>query len=791
MKPIRQIAILGAGVMGAQIAAHFANAHYPVRLYDLTTDKEGHSRNHIAESAIKKLSKMKPAPLAENGAEALITACNYDDDIKALQECDLVIEAIAEKMAYKRDLYQRIAPHIGEHTILASNTSGLSIQDLADELPSSLHSRFLGIHFFNPPRYMSLVELIPVSETSAEILDQLETFLTTRLGKTIVRAKNTPNFIANRIGVFAMLAAVHHAERLDIPVNVVDELTGKPLGRPKSATYRTADVVGLDTFAHVVQTKAERLKDDPWYPHYKVPPIAAQLIEKGALGQKTGAGFYKKEGKKILQIDVNTGQYIEPNSKAEESILAMLREKDPATRLKALHDSEHPQAQFLWATLRDTYHYAAYNLADIAHSARDIDIAMRTGFGWQEGPFESWQKAGWQTVAQWIAQDIAAGKTLSNAALPAWVTDGREGVHFSDGSYSPEANQNIPRSTLAVYQKQLSPLRLFGEENPLVGNTVEETETLRLFTHPKAPKILIVSFKTKMHTCSHQLLKDLMAAITRAESNYEGLVIWQPQAPFSAGADLASVAKEVSSGDYQKAEAFVEDFQKTSMRIRFSSIPVVTAVEGLALGGGCEFILHSDASVAALESYIGLVEVGVGLLPGGGGTKEFARIAAEHAGQDNNLLNALKSYFTTIAMAKVSTSAYEAQALGYLKPTDGIVFNPAELLYAALSRAKALAAAGYRPPIDKPFKLAGRDGKATLQMQLVNLLEGRMISEYDYEIANHIATVITGGDIEPNTEATENWLIKLEREQFMELVKNSKTHARIQHMLTTGKPLRN
>lgn len=784
---LQNVAILGAGVMGAQIAAHFANAHIPVKLFDLA-GKDDQPKNIIAQTAIQKLTTLKPVPLADNALSALITPCNYDEHLETLKHCDLIIEAIAEKLEWKRDLYEKITPHLAAHTILASNTSGLSIDDLADAVPNALQSRFCGIHFFNPPRYMSLVELIPSKHSHPTILDDLETALTSTLGKNIIRAKNTPNFIANRVGVFAMLAAVIHAERLGIPINVVDELTGRALGRPKSATFRTADVVGLDTFAHVVKTKADRLQNDPWHAHYQIPKLGQTLINNGALGQKTGAGFYKKAGKKILQIDANSGQYTEATEHAAPEILAILKEP-PHTRLQKLHDSDHPHAQYLWSILRDTFHYAAYHLADIAHNARDLDLAIRFGFGWDDGPFETWQKSGWQQTAAWIAEDIANGKTLSNAALPAWVTDGRDGVHFPDGSYDPNTGKNQARSTLAVYHKQLSPPRVFGESTALLGDTVHETDTIRCYTHPIAPRILIISFKTKMHTCNHSLLKDLMAAIHRAETDYEAIVIWQTEGAFSAGADLASVAKEVQSGNTAQAAEFVRDFQRTSMTIRFSRVPVITAVNGLALGGGCEFILHSDHTVATLESYIGLVEVGVGLLPGGGGTKEFARRAAARSNGD--LINALKPLFTTITMAKVSTSAYDAQTLGYLRESDTIIFHPNELLYAALKQAEALAASSYRPPVDAPFKVAGRDGAATIQMQLFNMLEGNMISAYDYEIGCKIAHIITGGDVEPNSEVTQQWLLEIEWKKFMELVAHPKTHERIIHMLETGKPLRN
>lgn len=785
---IRRIAVLGAGVMGAQIAAHLANAHYPVYLFDLETKD---NPNHIVQEALQRLAKLKPAPLVDAQHAALIMPCNYGQDLAKLAECDLIIEAIAEKIDYKRELYQKIAPHIRPDALLASNTSGLSIDELAAAMPVHLRPHFCGVHFFNPPRYMELVELIACQDSEPEILDLLETFLTTALGKGVIRAKNTPNFIANRIGVFALLAAVIHAERFGIAINVVDELTGKALKRPKSATFRTADVVGLDTFAHVLQTKTNRLHNDPWHTHYQLPPIAAALIAKGALGQKSGAGFYKKEGKNILHFDLASGDYLAPTQQADAAVLAILKEKNAALRLQQLRSSTQPQAQFLWAVLRDTFHYAAYHLADIADNVRDVDLAMRWGFGWEEGIFETWQQADWQATAAAIAEDIAAGKTLANAPLPAWVQDGRTGVYRAEGAFSPASGSYEKPRNLPVYAKQLARPLAKGEQAAQIGDTVWETDTIRAFVHEQQSDILVVSFKTKMHTCSHELLKDLQDIILTAENAYRGLVIWQNGIPFSAGADLASVAEKVQGGDLAVAEDFVRDFQQTSMRIRFSSIPVVAAVQGMALGGGCEFLLHCDHVVAALESYIGLVEVGVGLLPGGGGCKEFARRAAEKAPNASLLVNHLQDYFSTIALAKVSSNAFEAKALGYLRDSDSIIFNPHELLYAALSQAKALADSGYRPPLDTPFPVAGADGIATLQLQIFNLREGQHISAYDAEIATRIATVLCGGDVAKGSLVNQAWLIELERSEFMQLVKNPHTHARITHMLTTGKPLRN
>jgi 3-hydroxyacyl-CoA dehydrogenase len=393
--PVKKVAILGAGVMGAQIAAHCINARVPVILYDLL-GKDGQPRNALAERAVDQLKKLNPAPLADTAQAALIEVANFDDHLDRLQQADLVIEAIAERMDWKHQLYAKIGAHIASHAIFATNTSGLSITALAAALPDALRSRFCGVHFFNPPRYMHLVELIPTTSTETGILDRLETFLTSTLGKGVVRALDTPNFIANRVGIFGMLATMYEAERFGLPYDLVDDLTGAKLGRAKSGTFRTADVVGLDTLSHVIRTMTETLPDDPFRSLYRQPPALAQLLADGKLGQKAGAGFYKKSGKDILRHDAAKNNYVASGAKADDLIARILKEKDACKRMKALHDSTHPQAQFLWAIFRDTFHYIAVHLESIADNARDVDFALRWGFGWKQGPFELWQAAGWQ-----------------------------------------------------------------------------------------------------------------------------------------------------------------------------------------------------------------------------------------------------------------------------------------------------------------------------------------------------------------------------------------------------------
>ncbi|HEY4579921.1 MAG TPA: 3-hydroxyacyl-CoA dehydrogenase family protein, partial [Candidatus Acidoferrales bacterium] len=459
---VRRAAVLGAGVMGAQIAAHLTNAGVDTVLFDLPA-KDG-DPNGVVQKAIANLARLSPAPLASKTLGERLVAANYETGLEQLRDCDLIIEAIAERMDWKQDLYRKIAPFVAAHAVLASNTSGLGINKLAEVLPEEMRHRFCGVHFFNPPRYMHLAELIPARTTDAAVLEGLETFLTTTLGKGVVIAKDTPNFIGNRIGVFSMLAAMHHTEHLGLGFDTVDALTGPAIGRPKSATYRTADVVGLDTMVHVIKTMADTLPEDPWHRYFQAPKWLAGLVEKGALGQKTGAGIYTKRGKDILVLDLKTQDYRASAGELDAEVAALLKERDPARKFAALRASAHPQAKFLWACFRDTFHYSAFHLESIADTARDVDLAIRWGYGWSMGPFETWQAAGWRQVADWIAEDIVSGEAMSNAPLPNWVFDGRDGVHDATGSYSPARNSRVQRSTNPVYARQRFPDALLGEK---------------------------------------------------------------------------------------------------------------------------------------------------------------------------------------------------------------------------------------------------------------------------------------------------------------------------------------
>ncbi len=788
---VRKVAVLGAGVMGAQIASHLVNVKVPVVLFDLAS-KEG-PKNGVVLKALDGLKKLKPSPIGAPEDIALIQAANYDEHLEQLKACDLVIEAIAERMDWKLDLYKKIAPHLASHAIVASNTSGLSISKLSEALPAEIKPRFCGIHFFNPPRYMALVELIPTPTTQPQILDQLETFVTTALGKSVVRAKDTPNFIANRVGIAGMLATMVEAEKFGLTFDVVDDLTGKKMGRASSGTFRTADVVGLDTMAHVVKTMQDNLQADPFYPHFATPKVLAGLIEKGALGQKTGAGFYKKVGKDILRLDAAKGDYVPAGGKAEPIVERMLK-KPAGERLKLLRESSNPQAQFIWSILRDGFHYAAVHLESIADSARDVDFAMRWGFGLRQGPFELWQEAGWKQVAQWIADDIASGKALSSAPLPAWVTDGRDGVHTPEGSWSPSQKRYVPRSKLPVYERQLFAESVLGSgaTEPLKSGTeLFKNEEIRVWTHDD--EVAIASITAKLHLISPAVIEGLSQALEIAESKFKALVIWSPDDVFSAGANLESLMPVFMKSGSKGIAPEVKKLQDFMLRLRYAQVPVVSAMRGIALGGGCELALYSARRVAHMETYVGLVEVGVGLVPAGGGLAAIARKAAEAAAAapGTDLLAFLREPFTAAAMAKVGTSAIESRALGYLQGDDVIVPHKDELLTVALAQAKAMAESGWRAPHKRPIPVAGRNAIATIKASLVGLRDGGFATAHDFHLASLIADVVCGGDVDAGSLVSEQYLMALERKHFCSLLDHPKTQERIMGMLQTGKPVRN
>jgi 3-hydroxyacyl-CoA dehydrogenase len=800
---VRKVAVLGAGVMGAQIAAHLVNMRVPVVLFDLAA-KEG-PKNGIVLKAVDGLKKLKPSPIGGAGDLALIQPANYDEHLDLLAGCDLVIEAIAERLDWKLALYTQVAPHLAPHAIVASNTSGLSITKLAAVLPEAIKPRFCGIHFFNPPRYMQLVELIPTPGTLPGILDQLETFATRTLGKGVVRAKDTPNFVANRVGIAGMLATFQEAQHFGLSYDVVDDLTGKKLGRASSGTFRTADVVGIDTLLHVVKTMQDNLgpdqANDPFYASFATPPAAAALVGAGALGQKTGAGFYKKVGKEIQRFDLGAnegkGGYVAAGGKADAIVDRILKKPAPE-RLKLLRESSNPQAQFLWAIQRDSFHYCAVHLAAIADSAREVDLAMRWGFGMKQGPFELWQQAGWQQVAEWVKADIDAGKALCQAPLPDWVFDGpvaaNSGVHTPDGSWSAAQGRYVPRSTLPVYARQHFPEALAGEgTQPAIaaGTEVYKNDEIRLWTLDG--EVLIASITSKMHLIGPGVIEGLLKAVELAEAQYEGLVIWSGDEPFSAGANLEAMLPTFMKLGAKGIAPEIKKLQDALLRVRYAAVPTIAAMRGLALGGGCEIAVHCARRVAHLESYVGLVEVGVGLIPGGGGLTYIARRAAENAAAagSTDLLAFVKDGFTAAATAKVGTSALESRQLGYLLGDDVIVAHKDELLYTAIVQAKAMAASNWRAPLKGLFPVAGRSGIATIKAQLVGMRDGGFISAHDFHIASLIADVVCGGEVEAGSLVSEEYLMALERKHFCSLLEHPKSQERIMGLLQTGKPVRN
>ena len=814
---VKKVAVLGAGVMGAQIAAHLVNVKVPVVLFDLGyAPKDGApalpgGKNAIVFKAVEGLKKLKPAPLGLADDASLITQANYDEHMELLRGCDLIIEAIAERMDWKLDLYQKIAPFIAPHAIVASNTSGLSITRLSEALPEAIKPRFCGIHFFNPPRYMALVELINTPTTQPDILDDLETFVTSTLGKGVVRAKDSPNFIANRVGIAGMLATIKEVHNFGLTFDVVDDLTGKKMGRASSGTFRTADVVGLDTLGHVIKTLQDtlNLESDPFYGSFATPEVLKTLLEMGHLGQKTKAGFFKKVGRDVMRFDLASKEYVPAGEKADEVYARMLK-KPAAERLKLLRNSEGPQGQFLWAILRNSFHYAAVHLAAIADNARDVDFCMRWGFGMKQGPFELWQEAGWLDVAHMIKEDIDAGKALCKAPLPDWVfsgpvaqaNSGKGGVHTPQGSWSPTTGTFVPVRRLPVYERQHFPETVSGSNAlgaDVAGHTLHEDDAIRLWTlsaggaGSQDSSVVIATIKTKMHAIGPDVVEGLMMGLDRAEKDYQGMVIWSPDEMFSAGADLQAMLPAFLMAGVSAIDGAEAEMQQAMLRLRYASVPVVSAVRGLALGGGCELAVYSAKRVVAMESYIGLVEVGVGLVPGAGGLTYIARRAAENAALSTgkDLLPFLTEGFTAAAMAKVGTSALESRKLGYLLDSDTIVAHKDELLYIAINEARALYASGYRAPHKRLFPVAGRSGKATIMGQLVNLRDGGFASGHDFHIAALIAGVVTGGDVDAGTLVSEEYLMTLERKAFCSLLTHPKTQERIMGMMNTGKPVRN
>jgi 3-hydroxyacyl-CoA dehydrogenase len=607
------------------------------------------------------------------------------------------------------------------------------------------------------------------------------------------------------VGVAGILSTMVEAEKYGLSYDVVDDLTGKKLGRASSGTFRTADVVGLDTMSHVIRTMLEQLSlgSDPFWGLYAEPASLGALVGAGCLGQKTGVGFFKKEGKAINRFDPSTKSYVAGGAKAEE-VWARVLKKPAPERLKALRDAQGDQGKFLWAILRNGFHYAATRLGDIAETARDVDLCMRWGFGMEQGPFELWQSAGWLEVAKMVKEDIDAGRALCSEPLPEWVFKGpvadAGGVHCAQGSWSPSKGAFVPELSLPVYARQVFPESVggSGSRDPKThGWTAFEDESVRLWAlgapGSDGGDVLIASIKTKMRAIGPGVVAGLLKAKDLAERDFKALVVWSAGEAFSAGADLQAMLPAFMSGGVAAIEAAEHEMQKTMLALRYSNAPVVAAVAGLALGGGCELAVYSSKRVAAMESYMGLVEVGVGLVPGAGGLAYIARRAAENAAKSTgkDILPFLTEGFAAAAMAKVGTGAHDSRKLGYLLDSDTVVMNKDELLHVAISEARAMAEAGYRAPARRKFAVAGRSGAATIKGSLVNMRDGGFISAYDFHIASLIAEVVCGGDVDAGSLVDEEYLMALERKAFGKLLSNPKTQERIMGMMSNGKPVRN
>ena len=806
-KAFTKIAVLGSGTMGGQIAAHFANLGFDTLMFD--TSEEALSKS------LAMMKKLKPTPFASPSVSASIKTATYDN-LDALSSCDFIIESIVENLDIKKQLFKKISPHVNDNAVLVTNTSGLSIQQIAETSPESLRSRIFGVHFFNPPRYMPLVELIRTSYSDESLLNKAEGFITSALGKEVVYAKDSPAFVANRIGVFSFMAVLKHAENFNLPADTVDALTGKRIGRPVSATFRTLDVVGLDVMANVVKNIYENAKDDPWIELFKIPDWIEALIEKGSLGSKTRKGIYEKIGKDIRVFDPNDGEYRLSDKTISSKVKKILKDCGSIENaLLELSKSDDPQAQFLWSVHRDVFHYTAFHLEYIAETARCVDLALKSGFAWQKGIFEQVQITGWSQVRELLNKDLKEGKTLSSQALPAWVMD-QPFVYSDEGAFDPNKSQFIPRSSHPVYERHLNKALLNGEKQNQFDILID-AESTKLIDIGNG--IASVSFKTKMNVLSSSVLTELPECLDYLENNgFHALVFRQEQEHFCAGANLYEVISAVKLGLLEKdpgiaskakKKAFevmhpelpklgklysikktVRMLQDLLMRLKHGKILTIAAVDGLALGGGCELLLHCNKVVASMNSYIGLVEVGIGALPAGCGSKEMA-LRAYLNKESDDIFPLLSKHFEQIAMAKVSASALEAREMGYLTSEDVIIANPNELLYVAKHQALAMLESGFRPPLDDTFKVVGKAGHANIMAQVANLFEGHFMSEHDKYCISSLAKVMTGSLVEENTVVNSKMILDLERKYFVELLGTQKTQDRIEYMLRNSKPLRN
>ncbi len=803
LKRIDKVAVLGAGTMGARIAAHLANAGVPSYLLDIVPpDADGPARNKIAQAGLDGAIKSRPAAFFEPSLAKFVKVGNFDDNLNWLAECDWVIEAVVENVDIKRSLLRKVEKVRTPGTIVTTNTSGLPVAHIAEGFSDEFRRLWFGTHFFNPPRYMRLLELIPTPDSDKAAMDAIAHFCDVRLGKGIVWAKDTPNFIANRIGTFSALNAMNVMQQMDLSIEEVDALTGPAVGWPKTATFRLMDLVGLDILGHVVTNMLANVKDER--SELKLPDFYKQMIERKMLGDKTKGGFYKKtkgpEGDQRLGLDWKTLEY-RPKQKAHFASLEMAKNvEDPCQRLKMLLnlDGSKPDkaGQFLWTVLSDLWNYAANRVPEISDSIVEIDRAMKLGFNWEMGPFELWDAAGVEaTVARMKKEGkpVAANvERLLECGVKTWYEDsphassGRCFFDLSDCTYEPV---EVPNGVWSVGVAKKS--NGVVKKNP--GASVIDL----------GDGIACIEFHSKMNSIGGDivsLVTETLKPNSQVGAHFDGFVITNDANNFSVGANIMMLLMGIQEGEWDEIDFQIRGFQNMTQAIKFCPKPVVAAPFGMALGGGCEVSLHSYIRQPHAELYMGLVEVGVGLLPGGGGCKEMTLRAVDAAtsirpdgrGESVELMESMKRAFETVAMAKVSTSAYEARNIGFLSKSDPIVMNRERLLNDAKTTALDLARMGYKPPVMRTdIPAPGENILATLKLGVHIMRQGEFISDHEQKIGNKVAEVLCGGAVSPGTPVSEQYLLDLEREAFKSLCGEKKTQERIQFTLKTGKPLRN
>ena len=788
MLQIRKAAVLGAGTMGAAIAGHLANAGVPTILLDIAA-QGADDKNKIVRNGFEMMKKAKPAALMLGDNANLITLGNFEDDLQKIKDCDFVIEAVIENLEIKRRLYEQVEKHRKPGSVIASNTSGIPIRSIAEGFSEDFRKNFFGIHFFNPPRYMKLVETIPTEWTDKKVLRETEEFLDTRLGKGVVPAKDRPNFIANRIGTFGMMATVHEMVKMGFTPTEVDQMTGKAIGHASSATFRTADLVGLDVLAHVNKNLYPAVPEDEDREAFVLPEFLEKMLENKFLGDKTGGGFYKKtktaEGKtEILELDLQTFEY-KPQAKTKFASLDAAKQiEDLATRVKTLVWGKDNVGEFLWKTTSRTLRYAANRIPEIADTIVEIDNAIKWGFGWEIGVFETWDAIGVRESVERMraeGQAIPANivKMLESGATSFYKTENGQKFYYD---LAGEGYKPIPEKPGVIILKSVKDRAGVIKKN--AGASLIDL----------GDGVACLEFHSKMNSIGGDTVQMMNFAVSEVEKNFQGLVIGNQGGNFSAGANIMLVLLTAQEEEWDDIDLMIRAFQNANMRLRYSAKPVVVAPYGLSLGGGGEIPLHADKVGGAAETYIGLVEVGVGLIPAGGGTKEMVVRAMDAAKRtpDADPFAFIRKIFEMIGMGKVATSAQEARAWGILREQDAITFNSDRLIADAKADVLALASTGYVQPTPRTDILAlGEPALAALKLGLHMMKRGGYISEYDEVIGKKLAKILTGGDLNHQTFVSEQYLLDLEREAFLSLCSERKTQERIAYMLKNGKPLRN